>query len=202
MLYCTINMTRVRKKKRITALSRESADPLWQLLDKKIGGRKGLLEAALVSQNPKAPILAELCLDRAFSRSGTKDLARKAGMGAEEIVDLYRNKKWLEATLNLHEKLPEVIAGAVEDAAPSRVVCEECRGKLVDKDGNLCWLCKGKGDIRKPGDQKKLEFVGEAVGMTSKSGPMVQVNTQINAPGQTDTFESLMRKAVVKIERK
>lgn len=195
-----------KRKKKATALSRQSADPLWKVLDAKIGGRQGLLEAALASTHPKAPILAELCLDAAFKRSGTKDLAKKAGMGADDLVDLYRNKKWLEATLALHDKLPEVMAGAAEDAAPSEVPCDECHGSGADPKGPggaACWVCGGKGRIRKPGDKDKLQFVGEAVGMTGKKGPLIQNNIQnVVQGGAGVSFEEMMRRATVKVERK
>lgn len=192
------------RKRKTTALSRQHEDPLWQLIDTKIGGRSGLLEAALTSVNPKAVILAELCADKAFSRSGTKDLARKAGMSADEVVDLYRNKKWLEATLALHEKLPDIIDGAADDAKPKLVPCDECRGSGKDEAGQDCWVCGGSKAVRKPGDKDKLSFVGEAVGMTGKKAPAVVLNQQINqsVSGGNQSFADLMRKATVQPVRK
>lgn len=188
-----------RPKKKVTALSRQSEDPLWQAIDAKIGGRDGLLEAALASSNPKAAILAELCLDKAFSRSGTKDLARKADMGADEIVDLYRNKKWLEATLALHERLPEIMTGAADDAKPRMAPCPECKASGLTENGDNCWVCGGSREIRKAGDKDKLSFVGEAVGMTGKRGPAVVLNQQINntSVNQPQSFDDLIRKASV-----
>src|SRR5207247_1366485 len=116
-----------------------------------------------------------------------------------EVVDLFRDRRWLEATLELHDRLPEVIEGAVTDAAPSFVPCDECKGQ----DSEHCWQCRGAGQIRRPGDERKLAFVGEAVGMTSKRGPAVQINQQFNAGQvQANSFENLMRRAVVKVNSK
>lgn len=187
------------RKKRTTALSKQSEDPLWITLDAKIGGRNGLLEAALASANPKAATLAELCLDKAFSRSGTKDLAKKAGMTADEVVDLFRNKKWLEATLALHDKLPEIMGGAADDAKPRMVPCHECKATGHAENGDNCWQCGGWGEIRKAGDKDKLSFVGEAVGMTGKRTPAVVLNQQINntSISQPQSFEDLVRKASI-----
>jgi hypothetical protein len=191
-----------KTRKRITALSPQRDDGLWQMLDAKIGGRAGLLELAMASKDPKASILAEICLDGAFSRSGTKDLARKAGMGTDDIVELYRNKKKLEAMMELHAELPAVIKGAVEDAAPSMVPCEACRAKGIDEAGQVCWVCGGKKTTRQAGDKDKLQFVGKAAGMIDKGGPLIQNNIQVNNQGSQDSFESMMRKATVRIERK
>jgi hypothetical protein len=191
------------KKKGITALSPQNVDPLWKVLDEKIGGRQGLLELALSSQNPKAAILAELCLDKAHGRSGTKALARKAGMSTAEIVDLYRNKKWLEATLELHDRLPDIIGGAAVDASPKMTPCEECKGKGKDHAGEDCWICGGWGEVRKPGDKDKLNFVGEAAGIIKRGGPAVQINNQQinNTVNNNESFEDLMRRATLSTKR-
>jgi len=162
-----------------------------------------MLELALTSANPKAAILAELCLDRAFSRSGTKDLARKAGMTADEVVDMYRNKKWLEATLALHDKLPDILSGAAQDAAPRMAPCEECKGTTKDEKGNDCWVCGGWGEVRKSGDKDKLNFVGEAAGIIKRGGPAVQINNnQLNvSQSGSESFEALMRRATISAKR-
>ena len=196
------NSLKVRKKKD-TALSRESEDPAWQTLTEKIGGRDGLLKAAVASQNPKAAVLAELLLDPAFKNSGTKKLAQRAGLTMPEIVDLYRDKQWLETTLILHEKLPAIIDGATDDAKPKMVPCEECKASGKSETGDKCWVCGGWGEVRRPGDKDKLNFVGEAVGMTGKKGPFVQVNTQVNANGPqlTHSFDDLVRKATITINK-
>ena len=192
-----------KPKKGVTALSPQHEDPLWNTLDEKIGGREGLLQAAMASPNPKAAFLAELLLDKAFSRSGTKVLAKKADMGADEIVDLYRNKKWLEATLALHEQLPDIIHGAAADAKPKMVPCAECKGQQKTEDGKTCWICGGWGEVRRPGDKDKLKFIGDAVGLTGKVAPAVQNNIQVNAPGtnQTVSFDEMMRRATIQVTR-
>lgn len=191
-----------KRKKRVTALSPQNEDPLWQVLDAKIGGRQGLLEAALASSNPKAAALVELCLDRAFSKSGTKALAKRAGMEADEVVDLYRNRKWLEATLALHEQLPEIIGGAADDAKPKMVPCPECKAKCTLESGEKCWVCGGWGEIRRAGDKDKLKFIGDAVGLTGKVAPQTQTNVQINTPGAVAvSFEDLVRRASVQVNR-
>lgn len=191
------------KRKPPTALSRESEDPAWQTLVDKIGGREGMAVVAAASSNPKAAILAELLLDPAFRNAGTKALAKKAGLSLPEIVDLYRDKQWLETTLILHEKLPQIIDGATDDAKPRMVPCEECKGSTKTEDGKECWVCGGWGSVRRAGDKDKLQFVGEAVGMTGKRGPIVQVNNQINnaGPSQPQSFDELMRKSTVRVEK-
>lgn len=196
----------VKKKKSTTALSPQREDPLWAIIDEKIGGRKGLLEAALASTNPKAPLLAELCLDKAFKTAGTKALAKRAGLEADEVVDLYRNRKWLEATMALHDQLPDIISGAAQDAKPSMIPCTECKGKgkvkIPDKeDLESCWVCGGWGEIRKSGDKDKLRFIGDATGITGKVAPAIQNNIQVNSGGMGISFEELVRKASVQVNR-
>lgn len=181
-----------RRKKSATAKSPQRMDPLWQILDEKIGGRDGLLAAALASNNPKAKTLVELILDKAHKSTGTKKLAAKAGITAPEIVDMFRDKKWLEATLVLHEELPQIVRDTAQDAKASEVPCDDCKGPE-------CTRCRGTGKVRKPGDKDKLAFVGEAVGLIRNRQPLVQVNTQINNPqqGQPQAFDDLMRKATI-----
>lgn len=195
-----------KRKKGVTALSPQRDDPMWSIIDQKIGGRKGLLEAALASPNPKAALLAELCLDKAFSSAGTKALAKKAGLEADEVVDLYRNRKWLEATMALHEQLPDIIGGAADDAKPKLVPCVECKGKgkikRPDKeDWESCWVCGGFGEIRKSGDKDKLRFIGDAVGMTGKSGPAIQNNIQVNGGVVGTSFEDMVRRSSIQVNR-
>lgn len=190
-----------RGKRGVTALSPEHLDPLWQSLNEKLGGREGLLEAALASSNPKAGDLVALLLDAAHKSWGTKKLAKKAGLEATDIVDMFRDKKWLETTLVLHEQLPDIMQGATEDAKPSFVPCELCKGKKINAEGEPCYSCKGKGEIRKAGDKDKLSFVGEAVGLTGKRGPLVQFNQQINNQGQGSNFEDLLKKATISFNK-
>lgn len=198
----------VKKKKKVTALSPERMDPLWKLLDSKIGGREGLLAAAVASKNPKARDLAALILDSAHRNWGTKALAKKAGLEAPEIVDMFRDRKWLEATLAIHEDLPDILRDAAIDAKASYVPCEACKGKGVDwekgEGGQECYVCKGTRTVRKPGDKDKLKFVGEAAGMVGKVEPQTQVNVQVNNQTQTSTvsFEDLLRKATIPVVKR
>ena len=186
-----------RRKKKDTALSPQHEDPQWQALEAKLGGRDGLLAAARASKNPKATMFMELMLDPAFRRHGTKDLAKKAGLTVPEIVDIYRDLRWMETTIALHERLPEIIEGAAQDATPSFVPCPECKGTKHAENGDACWYCRGAGEIRKSGDKDKLKFIGDAVGLTGKSEPMFQNNIQINNPAQSTSFEEMVRRASV-----
>lgn len=190
-------------KKRDTALSDQRHDLSWQAIDAKVGGRKGLLEAALMSADPKAVQLAELLMDPALKNAGTKALAKRAGLSAPEIVDLYRNRMWLEATLSLYSKLPEIVDGAATDAAPSMQPCPECKTTKVSASGDICWVCGGSGEVRKSGDRDKLNFVGEAAGIIKKGGPAIQINNQqINTGGGNESFEALLRRAQIPPPRK
>ena len=197
-------MAAIKRKKKATALVRQKDDPVWVALDERIGGREGLLEMATVSNDPRAVTLAELILDRAFDTSGTKALARRAGFTTPEIIDMYRNKKWVEATLTLHEQLPAIMTGVTDDAKPKMVPCAECKSSGKAESGDPCWVCGGWGEIRKAGDKDKLNFVGEAVGMIKKGGPAVQINTQVNTNTNsiTNSFEDLMKLARVDTTKK
>lgn len=185
--------------RRATAKSPQSLDPLWQLLDEKIGGREGFLAAALASNNPKAKQLVEHLLDKNHRHTGTKRLAEKAGLSAPEIVDMFRDRQWLEATLVLHEELPAIIRDTAQDARAQLVPCPDCNGIGSTAEATKCLPCRGTGEIRKAGDKDKLAFVGEAVGMIRKREPLVQVNTQINNQGRAESqsFDDLMRRATI-----
>lgn len=191
--------------KRETSTAEQRKDRLWQLLDSKIGGKEGLLAAAMSSTNPKAADLIPLILDKAYRQWGTKALCRKVGLTTPEVVDMFRDRKWLEAMLTLHDELPNVVQDAVIDAKASFAPCPECKGVGIDWNkgdgGAKCYYCEGKGRIRRPGDKDKLKFVSEAVGMTSKDGPQNQTNLQINVQGAAVgvSFEDLMKKATLNV---
>lgn len=197
-----------KRTKKDTALSPQRLDPLWQLLDSKIGGREGLLAAALASTNVKAKDLVGLILDKSYRTFGTKALCKRAGLSAPEVVDMFRDRKWLEATLAIHEELPDIIRGAAEDAKPGELPCPECKGKGGDWNkgdgGEACYVCGGKGKLRRPGDKDKLKFIGEAANLTGKQAPVFENNLQIvnNNPTNNISFEDLMRKAALNTKPK
>jgi hypothetical protein len=191
--------------KRQTALSSTSqwGDPLWQTIDEAVGGRDGFLSAALASTNPKAGALAEMLLDSAYAKHGTKALAKKAGLTVPEIVDMYRDRKWLESVIAVHEQLPDILRDAATDAKAALVPCSACRATGLDEKGAECFICRGIKLVRKPGDKDKLKFVGEAAGLVGKTGPAVEVNNQtvINQQSNSVSFEDLMRKAALQTSR-
>lgn len=195
----------VRKSKKSDTLAVDQhKDALWQLLDSRIGGKEGFLALTMASSDPRARDLAEMLCDPAFSRWGTKALARKAGLSASEIVDMYRDAKKLEAILSLHEDLPEVLRDAVIDARAAKVPCPACKAKKVDENGEECYQCSGTGQIRKPGDKDKLNFVGKAAELIDNKVPLIQNNLQVNNNTMQggNSFEDLMRKAVLVVPKK
>lgn len=183
--------------KRPTAapIKRPRKDLLWTLITKSIGGRDGFVAAAALSSNPKADDLLNLLADPAYSTWGVKKLAKKAGLKPAEIIDMFREQKWLQTTIAIHQELPEIIRDAVQDARASSVPCPDCLGMGLKKDGIKCKMCN-EGRVRKPGDNAKLAFVGEAAGITGKKGPLVQVNQQFNQTGLgEESFNELMRRS-------
>lgn len=160
-----------------------------------MGGRQGMLEAALASSNPKAQSLAELLGDKAHKDSGTMILAKKAGLSLAEAAEMFCDKQWLLTRMSLHENLPEIVADAAVDAKASFQPCEECKGAVSSPP---CYVCGGSGKVRKPGDDKKLRFIGEAVGLVGKPD-QTNVNTQVNVAmtSHGQSFEDLMRAASV-----
>lgn len=187
-----------RRRKKDMSPMRQASDPLWKILDSKIGGRDGLLASALASSNPKAAELTAMLLDKAYRRHGTKILAQKAGLSASEVVDMFRDRKWLEAALTLHEQLPAIVADAAEDARASMVPCSECKAQPQTPP---CYVCKGKGEVRRPGDKDKLKFVGEATGMVKRDQPSMQTNVQVNVSGGA-SFEDLMKRATLQTTKR
>ena len=193
----TLNRRRTSKSLKVTG--NYSGDTIWKLMELKLGGKSGMAEAALASDNPKAHIFAEMILDSAFKDTTTKGLAKKAGLNYAEVAELFTGKRKLETAIVLHDRLPEVVAGAVEDSMPSYIPCSDCKGKGTT-DGGTCWVCRGAGEIRKPGDKDKLSFVGQATKLIEKGAPVFNQNQQFNINNQTvqsSSFEELMRKASV-----
>lgn len=167
----------------------------WEFLEDRLGGKEGVLEAALGSQSDKAKMLTEMILDKAYSGWSVQAMAKRAGMSIAEFADLFRDTKWLETLVALHDELPEIARDAAIDARSARVMCPRCGGtKIFEK--SECNFCDVDGSVRKSGDKDARNWVGEAVGLVKKGGPAVQTNIQVNnLPAQTTSFEELMKRA-------
>lgn len=193
-----------RKKRTMMTTKAGSADPIWRTLERELGGREGILRAAMAGSGDKSATFTELLLDPAFRNHSVKDLARKAGLNQADLVDMFKNQKWLETMIVLHQRLPVIMDGAAEDASPSQRPCEECKASGKAESGDNCWVCGGSGYTRQSGDKDKLRFVGEAAGMVGKPQPGTQFNQQIviNQGNQNQSFEEMVRKATVPVVKK
>lgn len=187
--------SKFRQGKSSVPATRHSMSAIWKGVLERMGGRDGIRDAALASQNPKAVILADLLGDRSYAHHTVDTLAKKSGLNRADVVAIFQERQSLLTTISIYESLPEIVADAATDAKASYLPCEECKGVVQTPP---CYACGGSGKVRKPGDKEKLAFIGEAAGIVGKKGPLVQVNTQINnSSGAGKSFEELMRAASV-----
>lgn len=175
----------------------ERDDPAFKKFSDFVGGKEGLKELAAWSENPKAQALLSLLDDARFKTYGIKALAKRCGMTLPELCNLFREKKFLEMYLTFFSGVPEIAAGAVEDAKATLDVCPLCSGDTTITRNNKtlpCPKCGASGRVRVPGDKEARRDVFKAVGVHKDSGTNITQIGNVTVEG-VDDFEVLMKNA-------
>jgi hypothetical protein len=183
-------------------------DPMWKTQEKddsaykrfatRVQGRKGLKElASYSSDNPKVAKLLDLIDDPRFRSYGIKALSKRVGMTLPELINLFRNKHFMEMFIEFFDGAPEIARDTVIDAKARIDICPACQGfkTLTRKDETIiCPKCNGRGVIRVGGDKEARRDVLKAIGVHQDSAQVVVNNTNVNVEGIED-FEDLMKSA-------
>lgn len=180
-------------------------DPVYKQFIQEIGGRAGLRQLALASENPKALELVALLDDETYKSYGVKKLLQAASMTFAQALQLRDDRNRNLAVSNMISKLPALADDLMEDARTTKRPCPVCDTKRVlsitNKEGVteiiLCHGCKGFGELIRPGDKDARQIVAKATKIIDNNpnvGVTVNVPTQINNNFGT-SFEDTMRKA-------
>jgi hypothetical protein len=185
------------------------------IVEKLEAARDGLAEGELaLLVMLKDPTLSRRTLARLVAESGAEPTALMKGY-AKGAMLLGKMK----AAIWAHNALPRLVKDLIGHAIDSDSVCKTCVGlgkvgarprggelkKVMMEDSKTCPICVGTGIEKVSSKHKQFaaEKLLEMSEMVGKSGPLVQVNTQVNTgtPGQglsekiLNAAEAILRRA-------
>jgi hypothetical protein len=114
-------------------------------------------------------------------------MAFECKLSYQDLAAAWIREQQLNGLMRQASHVPRVLEDMAEDSYSRDVLCERCKGNGVivsgddeDEDpiGEECPLCKGKGQVRKPGDAAAREMLLKTQKLieTGKGGVAVQVN--------------------------
>jgi hypothetical protein len=128
------------------------------------------------------------------------DIAVYHGINLGDLMQIWRNDRLALAMSNLFDSLPPLTADAAEDARSVQVCCPRCDGAesvQVETPKGSKWIecpnCRGKGTVRKVGDQKARDHILRATGVIKPdTGMTVNIgSTSHNVESVLDELERL-----------
>jgi len=109
-----------------------------------------------------------------------------------DVANLFAEWQLARAKLEQMEYAPAIMKSNAIAAVGRNVPCPTC-SKEGYESTEPCKTCRGQGWVKNAGDPVALKFFADSAGLSSKSGPMVNVNlNQFNGAG---SFEDLMARA-------
>lgn len=161
----------------------------------KILPREELVTVLEVQGDEKFEHLLNLMFDPLYRKHKLPALCRRAGLQFGDLIDAFRKAKCDEGIINMARHVPEVLEDVAIDAKSKQVPCEVCKATGISQTSmeglpENCKRCDGKGEYRVPGDASARKLVFDAMGLTGKSGPLIDMRS-INVTGAEDVEESL-----------
>jgi hypothetical protein len=151
------------------------------------------------SADPRVERLVAYMFQPMFRDQTLESLAVKAGLVYGEVLRIITQAKVGQGILEMSEHVPGVMVDTAIDAQAKDIACPACRGtgEVIDDraakprkgqppDLTECWTCQGSGWCREPGDTEKARLVFDAVGLTGRRGPSVQVNVGQTGAGTVE----------------
>jgi hypothetical protein len=150
----------------------------------------------------------DMMFDPAHSNKSLATIARESRVSHMELVDAIRRFRMGEGIVRMSAHVPDVLEDVGIDAKSRDDMCAKCEGVgtiLKDQEVTVegegvkaarvpvkCPKCKGAGTVRKAGDTAARKLIFESIGLTGKTSPLIQVNTQNNT-AQVDGLEELLK---------
>lgn len=158
------------------------------------------LKFALAQQDTtKAMVFLTSLCDLTKSKIPITDLAKRAGIGLTEMMQIWRSHCHTAALGIAIEGTVPITGDLVEDAKSTLTCCTRCDGagqmRIQLEDGYHwvpCINCDGSGATRRPGDSKSREYLYKATGFI-KPDAGIQVHTHINTHSVDSVLDELDR---------
>lgn len=175
--------------------SASNTSTMLATLEEAYGGREAIVEQLSGLSDPRAQRVVALLVDPQWSGKSLADLCRTTGIAHSTMLMLLREGSVTRAVASAHvqfqRRLPEVVDKISEAAVGGLVPCPCTIGGqvAVNKD---CSKCRGTGMMYTNPSLPHQELVLDVLGVTPKSGPMVQTNVNVQqnvaVGGIFDTF--------------
>lgn len=142
---------------------------------------EGEFKTALEGQSdPKFTLFLAARADPAYRDESFASLCKKFGITLQDVDELWRNHQLHHGMIQMMNHVPQILRDVAEDSKSTTQMCPKCEGLKTVADGEppiirTCPLCKGAGEMRRPGDKASRELVFESIGLTGRKGPMVAI---------------------------
>ena len=168
-----------------------------------------MLQALQSSDDPVAKeVLKSMLMPKPWSFTS---ICRHHGLTYTNLMEIFSKYQLNSGLIRQMRHLPRVMEDTALDAMSKSEPCPRCDGEGVIPDENAesmadgeikvritkpCPLCKGRKEVRVPGDKLARELVYESAGLTGKKAPSVAIQQNFGSGGDHSIESSvgLMKK--------
>lgn len=193
-------MARLTKKKRLEQEKENTAMPC-QVLPPSVeeflqeATQDEVLRALQTSDDPVAKdVLKSMLMPTPWSFTA---ICRHHGLTYTSLVEMFSKYQINSGLIRQMRYVPKAMEDNAIDALSKFEPCPRCDGdgEIPDEnaesvDGEIkvritktCPLCKGRKEVRVPGDKLARELLFESAGLTGKKGPSVAIQQNFGAGG-------------------
>lgn len=191
---------------RLTKAARTVVDDALTALERTVGGRKRLVDALSLGGSGKIPparaqYILGLLADPKNDGYSLRRIANKAGVGLEDLLQLYRDstvmRAHIQSVTTVAAGLPGVVADVMARSVPYEDTCGVCAGvgqvtpeptkKQPNPSPQPCGACRGSGRLTYLPDLERQKLALSLGGLL-KGGTGTTVNVlqqQAQAPAGT-----------------
>lgn len=193
-------MARLTKKKLLEQQGKEAGMPcqvfpptVEEFL--KEATRDEMIQALNASDDPVAKdVMKSMLMPKPWNFTA---ICRHHGLTYTSLVEIFSKYQLNNGIIRQMKHLPRVMEDVAVDAMSKAEPCPRCDGdgevpdeNAKSEDGEIkiritktCPLCKGRKEVRVPGDKLARELVYESAGLTGKKGPSVAIQQNFGAGG-------------------
>jgi len=161
-------------------------------------GMDELMEALEFSPKDRLQALRAAMLDPKPGASFKKNCA-KYEVNLTDLVEACSDLQRARGVVAMLKHLPQVMEDVAVDAKSQTVYCQKCDGKGVifeGKDDNAierqCPQCKGRAEVRVPGDKDARNLVFEASNLKGRQAK-VQIQQNFGSPSVEDSINMVQK---------
>ena len=158
-------------------------------------GHDELMEALEFSPKERLQALRAAMLDPKPGSSFKRNCA-KYEVNLTDLVECCSDLQRARGVVAMLKHLPQVMEDVAIDAKSQTVYCQKCDGGGVifvkDSDPKQCPQCKGKKEVRVPGDKDARNLVFEASNLKGRQAK-VQIQQNFGSPSVEDSINMVQK---------